>query len=194
MDARLLTNKLNQGTPTAFLLSGARFLDSQSRDFPEVTDPRNFPFYYYLGQQCCPQNVIQIGPRLGLPAFCFLQGCKSVKAWLVLDQNDGMSRTILSNVQRHLQGQAAYWSGDPDFIRRKICIGRWDLALVTGRYESELRDYLYDLWENLTDEGLLVVDYISFDSVSKVFHEFCRVKNREPMTFITRNGIGIIQR
>jgi len=195
MDVQLLKAKLDRGIPLNILLSAAKFLNSQSRESPELTDPSNLPFYYYLGLQCRPSNVIQVGPRLGLPALCFLQGCRSVKEWVVLDWGAGTyARTIMCNVQQKLLGQYNYWVGDIDLLRSKIGDKRWDLSLVTEQCETDLNIYLGDLWKNLENGGLLVVDYLSVDSVNKAFHEFCRVKNREPIIFETRNRIGIVKK
>ena len=51
--------------------------------------------------------------------------------------------------------------------------------------------HLKFLWNCLRLEGLLVADYINSHDV---FHEFCRVSNREPVIFDTRYGIGIIEK
>lgn len=194
MDVQLLRTKLDRGLSFNVLLSSAKFLDSQSRDAPELTDPCNLPFYYYLGLQCQPKHVVQIGSRLGLPALCFLQGCKSVKEWVVLDQGEGpYARTITCNVQQKLLGQCNYWAGGVDLLRSKISDRRWDLALVTDRCE-DLKIYLDDLWKHLANKGLLLVDYMSVHPINKAFLEFCKVKNREPLIFETRNRIGIVEK
>lgn len=195
MDEQLLKDKLDRGIPSHVLLARARFLNSESRESPEITDPRNLPFYYFLGLQTKARSVVQIGSQLGLPAYCFLQGSKSPERWVVLDEGEGTyARTILANVRSHLRGEAEYWVGESEALRHKICSSTWDVGLLTSCSDLNLKNYLNDLWDHLCDEGLLVVDYISLDPVGKVFHEFCRVKNREPMTFDTRNGIGLVKR
>lgn len=194
MDEQLLKEKLDRGIPSHVLLAKARFLNSESRESPEITDPRNLPFYYFLGLQSKARSVVQIGAQLGLPAYCFLQGSKHPERWVVLDEGEVVyARTVLANVRHHLRGEAEYWVGGSEALRHKICSNRWDMVLVTGR-DLNIKNYLNDLWGHLFDEGLLVVDYISFDPVGKVFHEFCRVKNREPITFETRNGVGLVKR
>lgn len=189
MDKQLLKEKLSRGISSHVLFSKARFLSIESRESPQITDPRNFPFYYFLGTQSTARNVIQIGAKLGLPALCFLQGTKTPEKWVVLDETvDVYSRTTMSNVRCYLNGEAEYTN-----LRSKIYSAKWDLGLVIGEFKS-LREYLDDLWGQLVSEGLLVVDYISSECVGKVFHEFCRTKNREPIFFETRNGIGILER
>jgi hypothetical protein len=46
----------------------------------------------------------------------------------------------------------------------------------------------------LQPEGLLVVDYINDKGTRQVFDKFCRVKNREPVIFNTRYGVGMVNR
>jgi hypothetical protein len=68
----------------------------------------------------------------------------------------------------------------------------FDLGLLTENFGAErYLKHLDFLWKYLTPEGLLVADYINSHDV---FHEFCRVNNREPVIFNTRYGVGIIQR
>ena len=82
MDWKLLQEKLDRAAvPSRILLSGTKMYDESSRAASAYSDPRHFPFYYYLGQQLQPKKVLQVGAYLGLPAVCFLQGCKTVEEW-----------------------------------------------------------------------------------------------------------------
>jgi len=59
---------------------------------------------------------------------------------------------------------------------------------------DKIFDQLEFLWNQLRSEGLLVIDYIQNDVINDAFLSFCRVKNREPKSFNTRYGVGIIKR
>ena len=195
MDVQKIKDKLERGMPPSILLGSARFINSDARNSSELTDPRYLPFYYYLGSQCRPRCVLQIGSKLGLPGLCFLQSCKTVEAWSILDlKNDSpvYSSTIVGNTCRFLRGQCSYIVDEPTRLQHKICSKNWDLILVLD--ENGPNEYMNVMWDHLATEGLLVVDYIFRDSIGESFHTFCRVKNRVPVVFETRHGVGIVER
>lgn len=73
--------------------------------------------------------------------------------------------------------------------------GSMDVAFLTEEFEVKKREFhLEYLWSRLKPGGLLVVDYIHDDAASDSFSSFCRVKNRESVSFKTRYGVEIITR
>ncbi len=199
MDANLLNEKFDKGLMTTnVLLGNAKLLDESSRESSPFLDPRYLPFYYYLGCQLTPAYVSQIGTVGGLPALCFLKGCKTVLEWdAALDKTavvapmNIVSSNILSAYDVHLRVVVGTKDETVSWIGKKT----YDLGLITGHYsEQDTVDYLNVLWDNLSSEGLLVVDYINEDATAAAFEKFYRVKNRQPTFFNTRYGVGILQR
>jgi hypothetical protein len=206
MDAKLLREQLESRLISPQnLLAGTKLLDESSRTTGDYNDFNYFPFYYHLGKQLTPKVVYQIGAKLGLVGACFLRSCKTVEQWLAMDQDRYLAaRIIESNLKLHTKysenatpgGPIGYMGlNDSMLDKTTSCtfdFPGFDLGLLTENFGPErYLKHLNFLWRYLTPEGLLVADYINSDDV---FHEFCRVKNREPMIFNTRYGVGIIQR
>lgn len=204
MDADLLRKQLDDGLITPdILLSGTKLVDESSRESVDYKDGRHFPFYYHLGKQLKPKVVYQIGAKLGLIGACFLRSCKTVEDWLAMDNDRDFTATIItSNLKLHTEARGRIQPGapvaymglndellemnhHPDFTGVDLCF------LTENFGEERYLKHLNFLWKVLKPEGLLVADYIT---AHDVFHEFCRVKNREPEIFKTRYGVGIIQR
>lgn len=178
MDAQI-QERFNKGSmPVSVLLSDTRLYEARTVFY----DQKHFPFYYYLGQTVQPASAIQVGAYLGLPGHCFMKSCRTVKEWIVVGESNTFT---VRNLRMHCS--------------TAMCVA-WDSHIFDGRkYEiaflsQPMEDY-YDkllfLWEHLAGEGLLVADYIS---VTDAFHRFCRVKNRKPVFFDTRHGIGIVSK
>lgn len=186
MDTTAIQQKIATGTMSSrILLSHTKVFDESVRFSSIYADNRHFPFYYYLGQQINPEKVMQIGPYLGLPAACFLQGGRSVKEWMCVGER---SKITESNIRLHCKG----WAVLVDWESVLCESYKADVAFLSQQFSKEQSiEHMGFLWDHLKSEGLLVVDYIT---TSNAFAEFCRVKNRTPIIFQTRHSIGIIQR
>jgi len=173
---------------TSVLLSKVKLLDLKSNQTAAFRDSKYFPFYYHLGSQISPECVLQVGPKLGLPAVCFLQKCKTVNSWMVVEEENLPRSMIRSNIQMFIKSKLVGFCGMGDVDES------YDLALLTEEYDRDQHNlYLKFLWASLKPGGLLVVDYITNNEVIQgSFYDFCRVKNREPIIFDTRYGTGII--
>lgn len=200
MDRELLQRNLDDGHITSeILLSGTKLYSESSRDSILYKDNRYLPFYYHLGKQLQPKEVVQIGPVLGLVGACFLRSCQTVEHWLAIGNGEKHCGAIIKdNLVLHTKyqgtwGHINYMGLIPEMLEPQIESDiKYDLGFLTESFdEGRYRKYLDFLWTHLASEGLLVADYISSNSV---FHDFCRVKNREPMIFDTRYGVGIVQR
>lgn len=172
------------------LLSKVKLLDLRTTETAAYRDSRYFPFYYHLGGQVSPERVLQIGPKLGLPAACFLQKCKTVDSWTIIEEPNLPKSMIHANIQMYLKSKLVWFYSTND----TAMLQNYDLALLTEEYDREQHTaHLNLLWDWLKPEGLLVVDYITMnETVRGSFNDFCRVKNREPVIFDTRYGTGII--
>lgn len=159
---------------------------------PAYMDPAYIPFYYILGSEFPKtKSVIQIGPLLGLIGAAFMRGCVNVEEWCIANDDATAKNIITSNLKLNALPKVTFRDSD---LKRSFD-QKFDFAFLTERCElGETKMYLDFLWKHLQPEGLLVVDYIHDVAVAENFSEFCRVKNREPVFFKTRYGVGIITR
>jgi len=186
VDLSSLPQKLEKAVmPASVLLSRAKVYNESARASYTMTDNRHFPFYYYLGQVVHPERVLQIGPYYGLSALCFMQACSTLSSWHVIGERNTL---VESNLRMFCRGSSMIVPFGSDLL------GDYspDMAVLGERYpRAETIEHLNFLWSKLEDGGLLVADYIS---TSDAFREFCRVKNRTPVSFNTRYSVGIVQK
>lgn len=159
---------------TNLLLAHAKLLTTNSNNSLEFLDKKYLPFYYHLGKYTDPISVIQVKPKLGLPALCFLQGCSTVESWVVVGNFD---RFISANISQKTK---------LEFVEQSN--RKYDMAFVSESFDKSDLDLL---WSSLKDEGLLVADYIN---ESTVFFEFGDIHSRDVIKFDTRYGVGLIQK
>lgn len=194
MDAAYLKSKItNSFMRSETLLGMVKILDRSSRETPAYNDPKYLPFYYHLGTQCTPKRVIQVGSKLGLIGACFSQGCKTIERWLAIDEysDNPPHNIILSNLRMYSEANIAYRLFDNGLFVDNDA----DLCLLTEKYSLAATErYIELLWKSLRSEGLLVVDYIHDEATKKSFTEFCKVRNREPVLFDTRYGLGVVNK
>ena len=167
------------------LLSGARLMDESSRDAPEYTDRKNYPFWYFLGKQLgVKKKAFHIGPGLGLVPYCLLQCCM-ISDWVCFGGNKPF---ITKNIQERSPHTRVSF-----YPKIEVQPRDFDLALLTAEYDYDAaKKFLDTLWNGLEAEGLLVVDYITSEAQGEAFRDFCGVRNREPIEIATRYGAGII--
>lgn len=173
---------------TNALLPNVKLLDINATQTAAFLDSRYLPFYYHFATNMSPKRVIQVGPKLGLPAACFLQKCKTVEDWTVaMEPNQHLM--FVSNIKKFYKGGIHY-----QLLEDLSVHDPFDLAFLTEEYEADKhRKYMRMLWDRIKPGALLVVDYITMnESVKNSFHDFCRVENREPVKFDTRYGVGVI--
>ena len=187
MDTSLINECLDKGLISPrVLLSGVKLLSEDSAQAPEFLDRRNLPFWFHLGKELQVGRAFQIGPRLGLVAACFLQSCP-VAEWMCLGGNH---RFVTSNIAlKSTPTRVEFYKQSETHAKN------YDFALLTESYDYDTaKKFLEFAWSGLNQEGLLAVDYIDNETQGKAFDEFCRVKNREPVKFKTRYGVGILER
>jgi hypothetical protein len=165
-------------------------------------DPTFMPFYYHLGK-CLPntENLLEFGFDLGMPSGCFIDGCPSVKHFLAFrKQNEQYypKRIGISNIQSILKKKFDLWVGeetDPEFIKL-VLFKKWDCVILSdsGKKEQTYRAYLDLAWNQMSDDGIIIVDFLNEAFVKSAFTNFCILQGREQVKFNTLRGTGIIQR
>jgi len=197
-----LNSKLEKSLiPAKILLDKFRVIDESSRKTAPYTDPVYAPFYYYLGTLIEAESVAEIGIRLALLSGCFLKGCKTVKTFLGFQETTEeyySLRLAKANIKSVFKGKFDFYLGkvtDDAFVD---CFTKrnWDVVIINEEMTYDLhRNYLDMIWEHMTYEGLIVMDYISsHEPAKRAFFDFCKIQNRKPITFKTRYGVGIVQR
>src|SRR5581483_6669877 len=85
-----------------FLLDRFKFLDENSRESYEYTDPNHIPYYYYLGKHFKSDSLLEFGFGLGLFGCCYVLGNPDVKSWLAFQEKTEVyysHRIAISNVR-----------------------------------------------------------------------------------------------
>ena len=181
---------------TDVILPHVKVNSATSKESPEFNDPRYLPFYYRLGNAIQPEFSVQIGSKLGLVGAAFLRSCKSIKEWYICEKNTPNHRMVESNLKLYGCTKIVFQTDldydKLDFEKPRLSA---DIAFLSESFDHKTSDiYLDFLWNCLKPEGLLVVDYIENKTTSESFYKFCVVKNRKPILFKTRYGIGILTR
>ena len=197
-----LEDKLNNSNLGSKVLLGRfKVIDEASRKTPAYVDERYIPFYYHLGTMLEPKSMAEIGFRLGLCSGCFLKGCKTVESFLAFQEQGEefySPRIGKSNIQDCYRNDFDVHVGkilDNEWSQ-KFNEREWDLVLINEEvtYDRHM-EYLDFVWPQISFDGLLVMDYISWHKPAKqAFYNFCKIKNREPISIKTRYGVGIVQK
>lgn len=197
-----LKDKLAKSVVSAhILLDKFRVIDEASRRSSAYTDPKYAPFYYHLGTLIQPKTVLEIGFRLGLFTGCLLKGCQTVEKVLGFQQKSDAfysERLGKANVRDNFKGELDIHLGTmtDDVFLKKLAEAKWDLVIVNEEvsYDDHLK-YLDIVWPHVSDEGLVVMDYVTRHSAAgQALKDFCMIKNRESVYVPTRYGVGIIQK
>lgn len=183
------------------LLDRFCLIDEDSRKTAAYLDHRYAPFYYYLGKHIKPKFIMEIGFNLGLLSASFLTSCKTVESFFgYKEKNDSFVpiRIGKANIRKKFKGRSDFYIGNfynQEFINI-ISLNLMDLVFINDEtsYDKHL-EYLDTIWINLSENGLIVVDYINKHIPAKnAFLAFCESKNRKPVIFSTRYGTGILQK
>ena len=197
MDIDVLKNKLSSSViNSSILLSKSKIFNSYFKETSEYKDNFYFPFYYHLGFQTNPKKVCQIGSKLGLIGACFLQSNKNVEDWIIMDEIEEAVNSSINLIKSNIKTHSKV---NVDCININNSLKNidmfFDMCMLTDNFsEEKTKIYLEFLWSHLNKEGLLVIDYIQNGFMKDLFEEFCQIKNRIPVYFKTRYGIGIVTR
>jgi predicted O-methyltransferase YrrM len=184
----------------AILLDGLRVVNEGTRKASAYVDPRYVPFYYHLGKYIQPETFLELGFGLGFLSSAFLRSCKNVRHFTGFHERDNTytPKLGIKNLRGAYRGEAEIYVGqltDVDF-ERKLTAHKWDLVFLNEELNyDKLLFELEAVWSNMTLDGYIVMDYvISNKPAAEAYHNFCKIKNREPLVFSTRYGTGVIQK
>lgn len=189
-----LEQKLQNSPLTSrILLSKARLLDERGWNTGEMNDPKNLPFYYHLGGFIQPKKVLEYGFGLGLTAACLTQNCPSIEKYVGLQLLNGDEyysfRLGKATLKEYYLKEVFLKSGNLEKLKEIIQSDVWDLVILS----TILPNHDYEkFWENLCIDGLIVIDHL-FEQTAQ-FTTFCEARNRKPVLFETRYGVGIIKK
>jgi hypothetical protein len=176
------------------IMPHVKMLDSSSKDSPAFLDPKYLPFYYRLGCEIKSRDIIQIGSNLGLIGAAFMKGCKTVNNWQIIDSKKTFINIVESNLKLNGNPKVTfrYLDENPIDLDEKVELLA-DVAFISEpQEEKNLMKYMDFLWNRLKSNGLLVVDHFDTPVINKYFLSFCSIKNKEPILFKTRYGVGIL--
>lgn len=184
------------------LLDKLRLIDDDSRRSSQYQDPNYLPFYYYLSKFIQPKSVFHLGLNLGLPLCCFLSGCSSAERVFCFQRKSKQfysPRLALSNI-RDVKGRKFpldYHFGEmvDREMEEKMRPG-FDLVMITEKTNGDQTSEALDVcWDRLHLDGFLVLDHAGSNlDIGRIFHSFCKSKNRPFVSFSTRYGTCLVQK
>lgn len=201
-DLRKELGKKLETTPLSPKLFLSRFKIGVERLPVLFTDPTYLPFYYYLGR-LLPEtkNLLEMGFDLGLPGGCFIYGCPTLERFTAFrrakEEGYHTRRLGVANIHNALKKKFELLLGketDPEIIK-SILGCRWDCVIIGEEAEEKtIKAYLNLVWNQMSDGGLVVVDFLNVASVGEAYHSFCKLNNREPFVLKTFRGTGLLQK
>ena len=204
-DLDQIKNKINFDLDSQ-IISGRTLLDrlcvieESSRKTAAYLDNKYAPFYYYIGRYLKAKSLLEIGFNIGLLSSCFLLSCTSVETFFGFKENTNNEfipiRIGKANIKKTFKKNKNFYIGklyDKNFIEMCNQI-KWDVVIINEEqsYDKHLQ-YLETVWGQLSENGIIIVDYIKSHKPSKTaFDIFCQEKSINPYLFETRYGTGII--
>lgn len=195
-------NKLLEKTVLTPKLLLSKLKVGINQSYGILSDPTYLPFYYYLGT-LLPEtkNLIEIGFDLGLPSCSFMNGAKNVNTFLAFRKKDKQfytKRLGVANVHNTLKKKFSLWEGgesDPELIKMVLTCS-WDCVLIADQTNNEKtqKAYLDLVWSQISNGGIVVVDFLKTEEINRAYLSFCKTHNREPFTLNTFRGTGLIQK
>lgn len=184
------------------LLGRFKVIDENSRKVTRYTDPTYAPFYYYLGCEIKPRSLVEIGFKIGLISGSFLIGCKTVEKFLAFQQSDEdkyySPRLGSGNIKKCYKNKFDIYIGEitDEEFKNKLIGNKWDLLVINEEtsYDRYMA-YLEFFWKYINQEGFICMDYLNYNKYAKkAFEDFCKLKNRSPVRFKSKYGVGLIER
>jgi len=126
--------------------------------------------------------------------------CKTVEVFFGFKEgkkNDvGSNRIGKINLKKVFKKKKLFYNGNTFDKEFDSIVGgnKWDLVMINEEkdYDKQL-GYLEIAWENLSDNGIIIVEYIESHKPSKeAFKSFIENKEAKKLEFKTRYGTGIV--
>jgi hypothetical protein len=194
-----LENDLNKSLiSSSCLLDNLSIMNEDSRKSSSYVDPKNIPFYYYLGKHFISNNLLEIGVGAGLNSACYLKSVKLIDNYLGFQQKTSefyTKRFAEKNIKKNVKSLEIYHGNinDKEF-NEKLIKNKWNLAIfdIEESYDKTLFK-LTEVWKNLNYNALLVINQVkSSDIINKVFVNFLKINNVGGEILNTRYGVGLI--
>lgn len=186
------------------LLGRMRVIEEKSRKTFAYNDDGYTPFYYHLGKYISPKYVLKIGFHLGLLSGCFFKSCRTVETFLGFQEAENdeyvSPRIGLANLRDFKPFPQFVHVHTGNFTDKKFIDllnkNKWDFVIFNEEVNyDKIRLHLDLVWTNISDGGLLVVDYVnSHKPTGSVYKDFCKINNRTPVVVNTRYGVGMIEK
>lgn len=192
--------KFKNPLPSHIFLDSMRVIDEESRKSYAYNNSTYIPFYYWLGTLIKPESLIEIGFGLGLLSGNFLKSCKTVKNFYAVQEiKQGYSlRLGKHNVRDNYKGELYLHFGSltDDVFEAKFRSVEFGLGIINEESSYDRHRYYLDyLWPQISDGGLIVMDYLKRHRLSdSAFKDFCLSKNLKPTYINTTYGVGLIRK
>lgn len=194
----LLNKKIINGK---VLLQNCKFVDENSRKTPAYFDPLYSPFYYYLGKYLKPKNVFSWNFSLGYLEKCFFMSCKETEHFMAFRKKDDVffsPRMGAYNISKVYKKESCFLKDTlhSDELHEKIKSRKWDCFFITDENSHDDLLFMLELsWENLNEDGVLIVEYVNdLKKMKNAFFAFSKNYDITPIIYNTRYGTGILQR
>lgn len=158
-------------------------------------DKRNYPFYYFLGKNINPQNVLMIGTCGGYKSGLLCYSSSNLKNICVYDfyNNKSLMRLTRNNLGkfRNVKKQFLNDQNKDFFLKNDF----FDLMIFDDIKIIEKKENLYFFYDLLKNNGYIVFDKI-FDNKEIVDYviNFANKRNLIFEKFQTRNQSLIIKK
>ncbi len=189
---------------TDMLIGRLKFMDLKSKKSSQYADSKYLPPYYHLSKFISPVKIVQIGFDLAFPLCCFLKSNNSAKEILAFqpkgdDDSYYSERLGISNLREiKKEIEINFYKGgvfDIDF-QNLLSQKKWDCFFINEKYGKfdSIKENLDLSWDNLNDDGFIILDGIMHKKVNKLFKDFCKIRNTFGIEIKTRYGLGIIRK
>lgn len=187
----------NKAVPVVALTSKLYLIDDDSRLASAFGDPRNTPFYYYLGKYFQPSSVLEIMPGAGIYSSALVRGHKDIKSyygWHIDTSGEYYNpRLFFRNIKTVSRKIDVRLKRDQNNI--EVALGYdYDLIILSYGLEKGIGlDLLEVAWSKMKDSSAMVINQV--DNSNKSLSEtFCGRIGRSPTYISTRYGIHMIEK
>lgn len=166
-----------------------------TKNLPSFKDKRNYPFYYFLGKELNPENVLMVGNCGGYKSGFICYSSEKIKNIYIYDvyEKKSLMRIARNNLGKfmHVKKHFLTCENKDDFLKNDF----FDLIVFDDVSFIENKEKLCFFYDICKKDGFLVFDKI-FDNQK---HEnylvnFANKRNTSIEKFQTRNQTVIISR
>lgn len=177
------------------LLNSFLFLSPLTTKTAAFCDPKYIPFYYHLGKYINPKSFLEIGITLGFFSGSFFQSNKSVEHFMGFQTPEEpiCKRFLVKNIRSVYKNRFDLVINN--YSCKDIVDYNWDLVLLDKDMNYDIGRTLLDrVWDKINPEGYLVFERLLEKKRYKIFSDFCKIHQKDPLIFKTRYLVGIVQR